>query len=157
MHRDANCEVSGVDCWISIYPLCPRPCQRLAHKLHEVLQFDPPLPNAQVNAAPSSAAPPKFSTSPWLYLTHLITPYTKREKEAWARSQGFRSKGSGYSHEQATRPQTLGYSLTDSPVGLLAWIYEKLVEWTDGYPWTDDEGTPRPLGLSFHHVLIDSG
>ncbi len=99
------------------------------------------MPNAPVNAVPSSATPPKFSTSPWLYLTHFITPYTKREKEAWARSQVFRSKGSGYSHEQATRPQTLGYSLADSPVGLLAWIYEKLVEWTDGYPWTDDEGT----------------
>ena len=25
-------------------------------------------------------------------------------------------------------------------MGLLAWIYEKLVNWTDGYPWTDDEG-----------------
>ena len=37
-------------------------------------------------------------------------------------------------------PQTLGYSLADSPVGLLAWIYEKLVTWTDEYPWDDDEG-----------------
>ncbi|RXW18152.1 hypothetical protein EST38_g7707 [Candolleomyces aberdarensis] len=35
--------------------------------------------------------------------------------------------------------QTLGYSLDDSPVGLLAWIYEKLVNWSDGYSWTDDE------------------
>ena len=43
--------------------------------------------------------------------------------------------------EQSTRPQTLGYSLADSPVGLLAWIYEKLVAWTDKYPWTEDEGT----------------
>ncbi len=42
--------------------------------------------------------------------------------------------------EQATKPQTIGYSLADSPVGLLAWIYEKLVSWTDEYPWTDDEG-----------------
>lgn len=42
--------------------------------------------------------------------------------------------------EQATKPQTIGYSLADSPVGLLAWIYEKLVSWTDDYPWTDDEG-----------------
>ena len=41
--------------------------------------------------------------------------------------------------EQATKPQTLGYSLVE-PVALLAWIYEKLVQWTDGYPWTDDEG-----------------
>jgi hypothetical protein len=43
--------------------------------------------------------------------------------------------------EQATQPQTLGYGLADSPVGLLAWIYEKLVNWTDSYPWDDDEGT----------------
>lgn len=40
---------------------------------------------------------------------------------------------------QGTRPQTLGYALADSPVALLAWIYEKLVDWTDAYPWTDDE------------------
>jgi hypothetical protein len=47
----------------------------------------------------------------------------------------------GYFAEQTTKPQTLGYSLADSPVGLLAWVYEKLVSWTDSYPWTDDEGT----------------
>ncbi|KAH9169958.1 Alpha/Beta hydrolase protein [Lactarius sanguifluus] len=45
----------------------------------------------------------------------------------------------GYFSEQTTKPQTLGFSLADSPVGLLAWIYEKLVAWTDAYPWTDDE------------------
>ena len=49
----------------------------------------------------------------------------------------------GYYAEQTTKPQTLGYSLADSPVGLLAWIYEKLVTWTDSYPWTDDEGELR--------------
>jgi len=41
--------------------------------------------------------------------------------------------------QQSTQPQTLGYGLADSPAGLLGWIYEKLVNWTDGYPWTDDE------------------
>ena len=41
--------------------------------------------------------------------------------------------------EQSTQPQTLGYSLADSPAGLLAWVYEKLVSWTDSYPWSDDE------------------
>ena len=49
--------------------------------------------------------------------------------------------GRGYLTQQSTRPQTLGYGLSDSPVGLLGWIYEKLVAWTDKYPWTDDEGT----------------
>lgn len=34
---------------------------------------------------------------------------------------------------------SIGYSQADSPVGLLAWIYEKLHDWTDNYPWTDDE------------------
>lgn len=46
----------------------------------------------------------------------------------------------GYNNEHSTQPQTIGYSLADSPVGLLAWIYEKLVNWTDGYKWDDDEG-----------------
>ena len=39
--------------------------------------------------------------------------------------------GSGYSAIQATRPQTIGYALTDSPTGLCAWIVEKLWAWTD--------------------------
>lgn len=33
----------------------------------------------------------------------------------------------------------MGYALADSPVALLAWIYEKLHDWTDNYPWTDEE------------------
>ena len=37
----------------------------------------------------------------------------------------------GYLHLQATRPQTLAYALTDSPVGQLAWITEKFKAWTD--------------------------
>jgi epoxide hydrolase len=38
--------------------------------------------------------------------------------------------GNGYFEVQANRPQTLAYALTDSPVGQLAWIVEKLKEWT---------------------------
>jgi pimeloyl-ACP methyl ester carboxylesterase len=36
----------------------------------------------------------------------------------------FRASGSGYFIEQATRPQTIGYSLLDSPVGLAAWMLD---------------------------------
>jgi pimeloyl-ACP methyl ester carboxylesterase len=36
----------------------------------------------------------------------------------------------GYMIEQSTRPQTIGYALTDSPVGQAAWIYEKFRDWT---------------------------
>ncbi|KAJ7166379.1 Alpha/Beta hydrolase protein [Mycena crocata] len=68
--------------------------------------------------------------------TEELTP---KEKAGLARTEWFRSKGRGYFCEQATQPQTLGYALADSPVGLLAWIYEKLVNWTDAYPWEDDE------------------
>ncbi|MGW2157993.1 epoxide hydrolase family protein [Nonomuraea sp. NPDC001699] len=38
---------------------------------------------------------------------------------------------SGYMKLQSTRPQTLAYALTDSPVGQLAWIVEKFHDWTD--------------------------
>jgi pimeloyl-ACP methyl ester carboxylesterase len=43
---------------------------------------------------------------------------------------------SGYSKEQSTRPQTVGYSLVDSPAGLCSWILEKFCAWTDcdGHP-----------------------
>ncbi|KAJ8605025.1 hypothetical protein MRB53_041570 [Persea americana] len=51
----------------------------------------------------------------------------------------FMKEGNGYFQEQNTKPQTIGYSQADSPVGLLAWIYEKLHDWTDEYPWTVDE------------------
>lgn len=37
----------------------------------------------------------------------------------------------GYSTQQMTRPQTVGYGLADSPVGQAAWIYEKYAEWSD--------------------------
>lgn len=43
----------------------------------------------------------------------------------------FDAEQSGYFKLQATRPQTLAYALTDSPVGQLAWIAEKFREWTD--------------------------
>lgn len=37
--------------------------------------------------------------------------------------------------EHSTRPQTIGYSLADSPVGLLAWILDEFASWTD---WRDN-------------------
>ena len=43
---------------------------------------------------------------------------------------------SGFSKQQSTRPQTVGYGLTDSPAGQAAWIVEKFHAWTDcdGHP-----------------------
>ncbi|KAJ7721953.1 Alpha/Beta hydrolase protein [Mycena maculata] len=64
---------------------------------------------------------------------------TGKEKAGLERTSWFRRASVGYLMQQSTQPQTLGYSLSDSPVGLLAWIYEKLVTWSDAYPWEDDE------------------
>ncbi|KAI1422839.1 microsomal epoxide hydrolase [Xylaria sp. FL1777] len=86
-----------------------------------------------------SANPPEFLKNPLLAIQHAITPYTEREREGQKRVQWFNQEGRGYNLEQSTKPQTLGYGLADSPVACLAWIYEKLHDWADDYPWTDDE------------------
>ncbi|KZT38087.1 alpha/beta-hydrolase [Sistotremastrum suecicum HHB10207 ss-3] len=86
-----------------------------------------------------SMAPIEPSKNPLLWLQHISTPFSEEEKRMVARTNMFRDKGLGYFHEQSSQPQTLSYGLADSPVGLLAWIYEKLHNWTDNYPFTDDE------------------
>jgi len=53
------------------------------------------------------------------------------EKATIAQLVAFNDQKSGYAKIQATRPQTIGYALADSPAGQAAWIYEKLGEWTD--------------------------
>ncbi|KUJ09565.1 alpha/beta-hydrolase [Mollisia scopiformis] len=65
--------------------------------------------------------------------------YSEDEKEGMATQQAFRAEGSGYLAIQGSKPATLAFSLQDSPVGLLAWIYEKLHTWTDSYPWTPEQ------------------
>lgn len=82
---------------------------------------------------------PTFTTNPALALQHAVTPYTESETKGMQRSDWFTSQGQAYRQLQATKPQTLSYAFADSPVAFLAWIYEKLIDWTDGYPWTDDE------------------
>jgi epoxide hydrolase len=73
---------------------------------------------------------------------HLIPPLappqpatfddlSDRERAALASLEHAAEWDSGYSQEQATRPQTIGYSLVDSPAGLCAWIAEKFWAWTD--------------------------
>ncbi|KAF8627375.1 hypothetical protein AX17_006190 [Amanita inopinata Kibby_2008] len=85
------------------------------------------------------ARPPRLITHPFLFLSYLISKFNPTEKAGFERTSWFRKHGQGYFAEQSTQPQTLGYSLADSPIGLLAWIYEKLANWTDNYKWDDDE------------------
>jgi pimeloyl-ACP methyl ester carboxylesterase len=56
---------------------------------------------------------------------------TDRERAALASLEHAADWESGYSQEHATRPQTIGYGLVDSPAALCAWIVEKLWAWTD--------------------------
>ena len=62
---------------------------------------------------------------------------TEFEQAAIQSFQFYQDSDSGYSKQQSTRPQTLGYGLTDSPIGQAAWIIEKF------YQWTDCEGHPE--------------
>jgi epoxide hydrolase len=61
---------------------------------------------------------------------------TPAEQQALDDLGRHRKVGTGYSKQQSTRPQTVGYGLADSPAGQCAWIVEKFHEWTDcnGHP-----------------------
>jgi pimeloyl-ACP methyl ester carboxylesterase len=67
-------------------------------------------------------APPDPATFPEL---------TDAERASLERLEHAREWDSGYSTEQSTRPQTIGYALVDSPVALAAWVIEKFWSWTD--------------------------
>jgi len=56
---------------------------------------------------------------------------SEAEKARVEQMKQWSTDGGGYLQIQSTRPQTLAYALTDSPVGQLAWIAEKFKEWTD--------------------------
>jgi pimeloyl-ACP methyl ester carboxylesterase len=64
---------------------------------------------------------------------------TAREEAALASLEHSDRFDSGYSREHATRPQTIGYALVDSPVALAAWIMEKF------WGWTDSRGRPESV------------
>jgi epoxide hydrolase len=61
---------------------------------------------------------------------------TEQERAALERFAEHRRTGAGYSKQQSTRPQTVGYGLVDSPAAQCAWIVEKFWAWTDcdGHP-----------------------
>jgi pimeloyl-ACP methyl ester carboxylesterase len=56
---------------------------------------------------------------------------TEREQSALASFAAYRKYGTGYSKQQSTRPQSIGYGLVDSPVALAGWIVEKFHAWSD--------------------------
>jgi epoxide hydrolase len=62
---------------------------------------------------------------------------TRAEQHALERIQYYADWDSGYSKQQSTRPQTVGYGLVDSPSAQAAWIVEKF------WAWTDNDGHPE--------------
>jgi pimeloyl-ACP methyl ester carboxylesterase len=56
---------------------------------------------------------------------------TEVEQARLLAAERLREVGTGYADLQSTRPQTISFALSDSPVGQLAWIVEKFQEWTD--------------------------
>jgi pimeloyl-ACP methyl ester carboxylesterase len=60
-----------------------------------------------------------------------VNRLSPEEREFLAERPVTHEQGGGYAHIQRTRPLTLAYGLTDSPVGLAAWILDKWREWTD--------------------------
>jgi pimeloyl-ACP methyl ester carboxylesterase len=76
---------------------------------------------------------------------HLADP-TQAEQASMADFQRFQAEESAYSILHGTRPQTLGYGLSDSPAGQAAWVYEKF------FAWTDNQGSPEDI-LSLDEML----
>ncbi|QNA85468.1 epoxide hydrolase 1 [Sphingomonas sp. So64.6b] len=54
-----------------------------------------------------------------------------KERRAFDQLEAFYRDNAAYAAMMNTRPQTIGYSLVDSPVGMAAWMYEKIAQWTD--------------------------
>jgi len=77
--------------------------------------------------------------------------YTAEETHALARMKHYRDWDNGYAQLQSTRPQTLGYALTDSPVGQAAWILEKFWSWCD-----TREAAGDPAALIGRDLLLDN-
>ncbi|KAJ4424711.1 hypothetical protein N0V82_000639 [Gnomoniopsis sp. IMI 355080] len=83
-----------------------------------------------------------------IYLTNVFVQppedkdqlkYSDFELNSLAIMQRFSESESAYGQVQSTKPRTLGLALHDSPVGMLAWMADKLLLWADAYPWTKDE------------------
>ena len=72
-----------------------------------------------LNFIPGSYAPP------------VADDMTAEERAFLEQRDRFSNTAGAYAHVQRTRPLTLAYGLSDSPIGLLAWIAEKFSEWTD--------------------------
>jgi hypothetical protein len=84
-----------------------------------------------------------FAGRPSFAASNSEPTYSEREKKQMRQHDRRFPYGSGDGRGDiaihSTKPTTINFLLKDSPVGLLAWIYDKLVDWTDSYSWTEEE------------------
>lgn len=106
--------------------------------------FPERLVGVHLNLLPGSSA----ATEPTPEELAALSP-EERERAllSWRRGLEWRREEAGYAELQGTRPQTLAYALTDSPVGQLAWIVEKFRAWTDAKD-RPEEAVDRDLMLT---------
>jgi len=78
-------------------------------------------------------------------------PDDPEQQESQAKAQRYQRELIGYALLQSTRPQSLAYELTDSPVGQLAWIGERFHDWTDA---TDRPGDAVDRDAMLTNVMI---
>jgi pimeloyl-ACP methyl ester carboxylesterase len=88
---------------------------------------------------------------PFLFNPPLNGSASVDEQRSLAQLKTFQQDGAGYHRVQSTRPQTIGYGLTDSPVGLAAWIFEKFDEWTDTARHPEDV---IPLDMMLDNIML---
>ncbi|SHG04930.1 Pimeloyl-ACP methyl ester carboxylesterase [Pedobacter caeni] len=98
------------------------------------------------NKAPKGLIGVHVSTIDLTPNSEEIEKSTSTELSYIEKANHFLHNLSGYAKEQATKPQTIGYALADSPVGQAAWIYEKF------YDWTDNDGSPERI-LSLDEMI----
>jgi pimeloyl-ACP methyl ester carboxylesterase len=70
---------------------------------------------------------------------HVPDDLTPEERDWLAGAAAWGATEGAYAAMHRTKPQTAAFGLTDSPVGLAAWIVEKLQAWSDGFRFTEDE------------------
>ena len=86
-----------------------------------------------------------YETSRW--------PQTKEEIDWQNKFDQDQIIQDGYRTQQATKPQTLAYSMIDSPVGIAAWIIEKMHGWSDLKDNNIESVYSKDVLLSKHYGL----
>ena len=95
----------------------------------EAMAHEPPEGLLGIHVNMPATVPPSVAK---LLINYEPAPaeFSDAEKAAYASLSAFYTKGAGYAAMMNTRPQTIGYALADSPVGLAAFYYDKFAAWT---------------------------